>query len=74
MPLVGELGDLGRAVPHRDAELVLEVGHRGADRRLHTAELARRRREASLLDDGDERTQLVERDRVEHGNDHLIVR
>jgi hypothetical protein len=54
------------AFEEKHAELTLKVGQGLADDRLGATQPTARRGEAALLDGGDEGTELVERDTVEH--------
>jgi hypothetical protein len=59
--LVGEHGRALAPIEDRDAEVLLERAHGLAHGRLHALEAPRRRREAPLFGDEEQRAQLVQR-------------
>jgi len=55
---IGERDAAGRAVQQSHAETLLELPHRVAERRGRDADMRRRRPEAEIVGDGNERGQI----------------
>jgi hypothetical protein len=69
-PFIGEARIASGAIEETYAKLRFQIRERLAHHRLRAAQLAARSREAALVHRGDEGSQLVQRDSVDHTHRH----